>query len=217
MRSHQYASPRLVADGVSRLLAGDQRSYLMHVRGYVDHLFAVVGSIRSLARTARQGQALELSDVSVRELMADVHALLEPYAVREGVSLVVECEHAPAVVRGERAALLWVLVNLAGNAVRSTPRGGRVSLSAVALPDAVELRVVDTGSGVPSGRLDAIFERVVVADTTVEVERRGAGLGLFMARDLTRLMGAELFVRNTVGVGSQVAVRFGGVRRAPQR
>ena len=217
MRSHQHASHRTVANGVHHPFDSDPRSYLTHVRGYVDHLFTVVGSFRRLARTAQRGSALELSNVCVRQLLADVHALVEPFASREGVSLILDCEHAPAVVRGERAALLWVLTNLVGSAVRLTPRGGRVTLSAVLLSNAVELRVADTGPGIPCTRLDAIFEqRHSQADATVDVQRRGAGLGLFMARDLTRLMGGELFVRHTLGEGSQVAVRFRGAARPQQ-
>jgi signal transduction histidine kinase len=144
----------------------------------------------------------------VDELLAEVHALVEPFAVAGDMALVVEGGHAPAVVRGDRTALLRVLVNLAGNAVKFTPRGGRVSLSAHVLPDAVELRVADTGPGIPSSRLEAIFEPYVQGHETDELKHRGAGLGLSIARDLTRLMDGELFVRSIVGVGSLFVARF---------
>jgi signal transduction histidine kinase len=187
----------------------------MCVRGHVDYLATIVGSILILVRTAQRGLALELSDVPVRELLAEVHTLVEPFAVAGGVSLVVDCEHAPAVVRGERTALLWVLVNLAANAVKFTPSGGRVSLSAVVLSDAVELRVADTGPGIPVSRPDAIVEPVVQAHSTDEGQRRGAGLSI--ARELTRLMGGELLVRTAVDVGPQVVVRFGDAWRPAQQ
>jgi signal transduction histidine kinase len=178
----------------------------MHLHG--DYAAAVVGSIRGLA--------LVPSDVPVLELLAEVHTLLDPFALAAGVSLVVECEHAPAMVRGERTALLWVLLNLVRNAVKFTPRGGRVSLSALVVPNAVELRVAETRPGTPFTQLDDIFGPLVQAHAADEGERRRAWLRLFVARDLTRLMGGELRVRCTVGVGSRVAVRLQSARGAAQ-
>lgn len=142
----------------------------------------------TLVRRAQRGQPLELSDVPVPDLLAAVQALVEPFAATRGVSLVVDCEHAPAFVRAERTALLWVLMNLADNAVTCTPTGGRVVLSALVVPHAVELRVAGTAGG--EGR-DSPFTRLDAC-----------------ARDLTRLMGGQLLDRSAAGMGSQVAVRF---------
>jgi signal transduction histidine kinase len=173
-----------------------------------DYAAAVVGSIRGLA--------LEPSDVPVLELLTEVQALLSPFALAGSVSLVVEGDHAPAVVRGERCALVWVLLNLARNAVRFTPRGGRVTLSALVVSNAIELRVTVTRPGIRSSQLDDVFGPLVQANATDDEERRRAWLRLFIARDLTRRMGGELLVRSTTGVGSLVAVRFGGASHQVQ-
>jgi signal transduction histidine kinase len=208
MRRQPYAHHRTIVEGSRPPLDCDQRTWLTQVRGYVDHLFAVVGPIRQLARAARTGGGLELCDVPIRALLADVQALVEPFATREDVSLVVDCARAPAVVRGDRAALSWVLMNLAGGAVRFAPRGGYVSLCALAVPNAVELRVASSRPGVLCSQLDDIFASVVQTDAGNDAERRAAWLGLLMARDLTRLMGGELRVRCNAGTGSHIAVRF---------
>jgi signal transduction histidine kinase len=207
----------LIADGLCGPVTNEQRIYLNRMRGQVDHLAAVVGSILVLARLTEPGHALELSDVPARELLAEVHDLVEPFAAAAGVSLVADNPQTPIVVRGERTALLRVLANLAGNAVKFTPRGGRVSLSALALTDAVELHVADTGPGISPAHLDAIFDPFVQVQDTNAVERRsaGMGLGLSIARDLTLLMGGELFVRSTVGVGSVFVARFPANGRFP--
>jgi two-component system sensor histidine kinase BarA len=185
--------------------------------GHVGHRASMAGSILRPPRTSQRRLALKLSDVPVRELLAALYALVEPLAAAGGVSLVVDCEHAPAVVRAERAALLWVLMNLAGNAVKLTPSGGRVLLSAIAVPNAVELRVAGTGTRIASSQLDSILEPFVHVRGTDEVQRRGVALGLSIARDLTRQMGGELLVRKAVGVGSHVAVRFQGAWSPAQR
>jgi K+-sensing histidine kinase KdpD len=208
MRRQPYAPHRTIAEGFHRSLDCDHCTYVTQVRGYVDHLFAVVGPLRRLARSAQGGLVLALSDVPVRELLTDVHSLVEPFAAREGVSLNIDCERAPAVVRGDRAALSWVLMNLAGGAVRFAPRGSCVSLGALLLPGAVELRVATSRVGTPSSQLDDLFASVVQSHAVAQAEQRAAWLGLLMARDLTRLMGGELRVRCHAGMGSHVAVRF---------
>jgi signal transduction histidine kinase len=204
----------LLADGLCGPVSADQRAYLERVRAHVDHLAAVVGSVLTLARVAHHGAALELSDVPVPDLLADVRTLVEPFAAAGGVSLVVDCERAPAVVRGDHTALVRVLVNLAGNAIKATPRGGRVSLSAAARAHAVELRVADSGQGIPSSQLTAIFEPFVQMHLTDGKEHGGTGLGLTIARDLTRLMGGDLLVHSVVGVGSLFTVRLPAPRAA---
>jgi signal transduction histidine kinase len=141
---------------------------MMHSRGHLDHLAAVVGSMLLVARTASRGDTLELSFVPVRELLAEVFAVVEPFAASRRVSLVVDCEHAPTVVRGERTALLWVLLNLAGHVVSLTPSGGSATLSAVALPNAVELRVADSGAGTPISRRTAVLGPFVQEHVTGE-------------------------------------------------
>jgi signal transduction histidine kinase len=218
MRLQQHASPRVLAASFTPRSGGRHVfANSRQVIGHVGHRASMVGSILTPARTAQRRVALKLSDVPVWELLSALYALVEPLAAAGGVSLDIDCDRAPAVVRAERTALLWVLMNLAGNAVKLTPSGGCVSLSAIMLPNAVELRVAGTGPRIPSTRLDTIFEPFAEACAAEKGQRRGAVLGLSIVRDLTRQMGGELLVRNAVGVGSHVAVRFQGAWDPAQR
>ena len=155
MASHDLRDPlqviashvELVAEGFCGVVSAEQRACLERVRAQVDHLAAVVGSVLTLARAAHQGDTLELSDVPVPQLLAQVRTLVDPFAAAMGVSLVLDCDRAPALVRGDRTALVRVLVNLAGNGVKATPRGGTVFLTATTLANSVELRVADRKPG----------------------------------------------------------------------
>jgi signal transduction histidine kinase len=180
-------------------------------------LARVTGSLLILARTAQTRLAPELSDVPVHELLAAVQALIKPSAAKEGVSVAVDGDHAPAVVRGERTALIWVLTNLAGNAVKLTPRGGRISLSAVVLPNAVELRVAYTGPAIRSIRLEPPFEPFVPVHVSVAGKRRDEEGELSIARELTRLMGGELVVRSAGERETLLALRFQSAWHPAQR
>ncbi len=197
----------LLAEGFCGPLNADQHSYLTRVRGQVDHLAHVIDSILLLARAERD-RALELSDVPVLDVLAEVCALLEPLAAAGGVSLTIDFDGAPSAVRTERAALRRVLANLVGNAIKFTPRGGQVSVSAVAVPGAVELRVSDTGPGISKNQLETIFQPFVRLPSVDVPPCPGIGLGLTIARDLARLLGGDIVVRSVVGVGSLFVVRL---------
>jgi signal transduction histidine kinase len=199
MRPLQKVHRGNLADGSNAHGTFDHRVHMTSTVSHNDHLAAVVGAIFSLSRQAERGVTLQLSDVPVRELLAEAYDLVEPFAVAEGVSLVVDCEHAPTVVRGQRTALLWAMMNLACRVVKYTPSGGHVLLSAAVLLHSVELRVMHTGTETPNPRGPSLFEPFEHAYATDEVD---------VARDLTRLMGGELLFRSTVGTGALYAMRF---------
>ncbi|MDB4891062.1 MAG: ATPase [Gemmatimonadetes bacterium] len=184
------------------------RAHLTRTASHNDHLAAVVGAIFSLSRRAERGVALQLSDVPVRELLDEVHAIVQPFAVAGDVSLLVDCEHAPTVVYGEHTALLWALMNLTCRVVKSTPSGGQVLLSAAVLLHSVELRVMHTESMTSHTLHPSLFAPIEHAHATDEVE---------IARDLTRLMGGELLFRSTAGTGALYAMRFHAAWRPARR
>lgn len=214
--SHDLRGPlQVIGMDVDMLTAGfcgtisdRQREHLDRVRAHVDHLAALIASVLTLARATHPGGALELRELSIAHVLDQLRTQVEPLAAGAGVSLVVDYPGTPASVRCEPTALLRVLVNLAGNAITVTRPGRAVVISTAADSSAVELRVADHGPGIPTGRLHAVFEPYVRFHAADAVERGSVGLGLTIARDLTRLMGGELHVQSVVGIGSVFAVRF---------
>jgi len=95
-----------------------------------------------------------------------------------------------------------IVVNLVSNACKFTPRGGAIDVGCVRSDRAVELRVRDTGPGIPAHKLDAIFEPFVQLDNGLTRSQTGTGLGLAISRELARAMGGDLTVASSVGQGS---------------
>ena len=98
-----------------------------------------------------------------------------------------------------------ILLNLLSNAVKFTPEGGRVSVELSPEPNAggmAELRVADTGVGIPADKLEAIFEPFVWVGRSLSSPSEGTGLGLAISRDLARGMGGDITVTSTLGAGS---------------
>ncbi|MDF1736779.1 MAG: sensor histidine kinase, partial [Minwuia sp.] len=97
------------------------------------------------------------------------------------------------------------LGNLISNAVKFTPPGGEVVISASSVEDTVELAVEDNGIGIPEEEQERVFETFRTSDRHT---RRGAGLGLALVRSLMELMGGSVTLRSESGVGTRVSCRF---------
>lgn len=147
----------------------------------------------------RQGGRTRLAPEAVAE---EVRELFAPAAMAEGVAIGVESSDAPKIW-GERLRLLQAIVNLVKNALRFTPRGGRVTIgvegSRLHEQPACRIRVSDTGSGIDRQRLNRIFE----SGFTTDSEQGHQGLGLAVVRQVVREHGGELSVASEPGEGTR--------------
>jgi signal transduction histidine kinase len=104
----------------------------------------------------------------------------------------------PAVL-ADRGRIVQVLSNLIGNAIKFTPRGGQVRVDAQCSDDGVRFSVADTGAGISASDAAHLFKPFWQAR---RADRRGAGLGLAIAKDLVELHGGQIWFESTPGVGS---------------
>ena len=105
----------------------------------------------------------------------------------------------------EAVAESWksqMLLNLVANAVKFTPRGGNIRISAEPIDDRIEIHVTDSGIGVPADKMEAIFEPFVQLGGNLTRVAEGTGLGLAISRELARAMGGDVTVRSTLGAGA---------------
>jgi signal transduction histidine kinase len=112
-------------------------------------------------------------------------------------------ESALPPARGDRERIKWILNNLVENAIRYTPAGGSVHVSASTAPGRIQIRVRDTGIGIAPKDRGNIFERFYRAENAVSKENKGSGLGLYIARTIATDHGGDLnFTQNTEGPGT---------------
>jgi len=121
-------------------------------------------------------------------------------AGEQGVRLDLRSGAGDTRVRADAGRLQQALGNLLGNAIKFTPRGGRVTLSAALGTGVVRFAVADTGPGIPTERLPHVFDRFWQAR---ETRRRGAGLGLAVVKGIVEAHDGTLGVDSTPGVGSR--------------
>lgn len=179
------------------------------------HLLSLIDGILELARTETGRYVLTEKEIDLPALASGAVQLLGDRPSRKGISLTVRMDRDMRV-RGDEMALTQVLVNLLGNAVKYTPPGGRVELSAA--PDGsggLALVVADTGIGIPSAELATVLEPFSQASNAGRTGESGSGLGLSIVRTLVDLHGGLLTVDSHLDAGTRVTVRLPAERVLP--
>ncbi len=123
------------------------------------------------------------------------------------LTLCFECVGEPVIV-GDRDLLDRLLDNLLSNALKYTPAGGQVQISARPVASEVEIKVSDTGVGIPETELENVFQRFYRVDKARSRRRGGTGLGLAIAREITERHHGEIKIDSVVNEGTTVTVRL---------
>ena len=162
-----------------------------------------------LARLEAGTADLNMSPVEVGALLRSVLEKFTPQAQKAGVGLFVDVPEGLPTINGDGDRLAQVFTNLVDNALKFTPADGRVTLSAKKAGVEMELSVTDTGSGVPEEALPRLFDRFYQADPSrASGERRGAGLGLSIVKEIVEAHGGKIGVRSRAGHGTTFVIHL---------
>ena len=137
--------------------------------------------------------------VTVHDIFREASEMLEPIAREKSITFAVMAADDLPAVRADPARVLQVLSNLVGNAIKFTPAGGSITLSAVRTVGPVQCSVTDTGPGIPANQIPRLFGKFWQAKRG---DGRGVGLGLAIARGIVEAHGGTIDVRSEVGRGS---------------
>jgi signal transduction histidine kinase len=183
-------------------VTAEQREDLRRIQRSQRHLLALVNDVLNFAKLDTGHLQYDVRVVDLGNALSNVEALIAPQFLAKGLTYNY-CEPEPGLaVHADVEKVGQILVNLLTNALKFTPRSGNVTLECRALGETVEIRVRDTGSGIPPDKLDAIFEPFVQVDRGLTRSAEGSGLGLSISRGLARAMGGDLTVTSEVGIGS---------------
>jgi signal transduction histidine kinase/CheY-like chemotaxis protein len=206
--SHEIRTPISGILGMADLLREasldlENASYVEAIRSSGRALVALIDEILDLAKIEAGRFDLVLERVDLRRLIEGVVELLAPRAQSKGIEIAASFSaDAPRFVRADGPRLRQILMNLAGNAIKFTDRGGVCVTVERGEMGAARFSVIDTGPGVPADRRKALFDRFEQGDSPHARRFEGAGLGLAISRELVRLMGGELSLSDNPGGGS---------------
>jgi signal transduction histidine kinase len=221
--SHELRTPlnaiaghvQLIEMGLHGPVTNEQRSALDRIARAQKHLLVLINDILNFTKLEAGRVSYLSAPVDVGHAMKDVTAMVEPQMAAAGLSFSSSLGNEKYVVTADAEKLRQVLINLFSNATKFTPMGGRVSFGVApheTEQSLIELRVSDTGIGIPADKLETIFDPFVQLAATDVPTNQGVGLGLAISRDLARGMDGELTVWSREGIGSTFTLTL---RRAP--
>ncbi|MGH7788445.1 MAG: ATP-binding protein, partial [Candidatus Binatia bacterium] len=207
--SHELRSPlniiigyhELLLDGGFGPLDDVQREPLRRADRSARELLDLISATLDLSRLEAKRIALELSEVAVDDLIEDVGIEYADVADRPDVTVRWHCAPGLPVLLSDRVKLKMVLTNLVGNALKFTEQG-RVTIGARARDGGVEVSVADTGVGIPPEAHRLIFEPFRQIEVARGRLRSGAGLGLYIVKQLLAGLGGTIGLESEVGQGT---------------
>lgn len=169
-----------------------------------DRLVRLINDILDIERIESGKVTLDRVRCDGAELARNAVDVVRSLADREKISIVLDGPPIPLVADPDR--IVQTLTNLLGNAVKFSPTGSTITVSVKPERDNVVFSVADQGRGIPSDKLDTIFERFQQVDASDSREKGGSGLGLAICRTIVRQHGGEIRVESEVGRGSTFKV-----------
>jgi PAS domain S-box-containing protein len=207
--SHELRSPLNAILGFAQLMESDspsptpsQAANIKQILQGGWYLLELIDEILDLAVIESGRLALSLESVSISEVMIECQAMIEPQAQKRGIRMTFPPHAFDNFVKVDRTRFKQVLINLLSNAVKYNRTDGTVVVAyATIAPERIRISVTDTGVGLSAEKLAQLFQSFNRLGQEAGAEE-GTGIGLVVTKRLVELMGGEIGVESTIGVGS---------------
>ena len=205
--THDLRSPLTSIQGLIQLLPQvgelnqEQEEFTERAMKNVEHMQALISSLLDIGRI-EAGVDMEMGPIHLDVLIEELLRNLQGAAQDKELTLEAILPHDLSVVEGNRTRLVQVITNLVDNAIKYTPKGGNVKVSAEEDEDQITVYVTDTGVGIPASAKPNIFDKFYRVQGAATREFEGAGLGLATVKSIVERHGGQVHVESRVGHGS---------------
>ncbi len=212
--SHELRTPLNAINGFSEIMASEMFGPLGHARykeysndilGSGQHLLSLINDILDMSKIEAGKMQLRFEAVAVDEVIEDTLRLVRQKAEKAGLKIKVHTPQLPDI-QADFRALKQILLNLLTNAVKFTPAGGTLTVSAAATANSVHLTVEDTGIGIDKKDMERLAKPFEQIENQFSKTREGTGLGLALTRSLIEMHHGRFEVDSVLGEGTTVRV-----------
>ncbi len=211
--SHELRTPlAAIKNAVQLMLRGktgeineNQIKFLFMAERNINRLTNILNSLLDLSRMESGKINLRFEELDLKNSIEFILSSLKPQADGKSLRLRMEIHGDLPLIYADREKLEQILINLVGNAIKFTPEGGEISVSATPPgeeEDTVAISVRDSGIGIPKDQLDRIFEKFHQVEGSLHRSSTGTGLGLAITKGLVEAHHGKIWVESEVGKGS---------------
>ncbi|MBI4227883.1 MAG: GAF domain-containing protein [Candidatus Omnitrophica bacterium] len=208
--SHELRTPLTSIKGYASILATgklgpttkEQQERLTKIDRHTNYVTSLISDLLDIARIESGRVGMELQAVDINQVLARVTELMAPQFKEKEVALTLEMPPGVPTIPADPRYLERVFINLLSNALKFTPARGTVGIAVARDPDALTIRVRDTGLGIAPQDLPKIFEEFYRADNPINRERKGTGLGLSLVKRIVEAHGGRIWAEGAPGEGA---------------
>lgn len=216
--SHELRTPlaaiknavQLVLKGTAGNINENQSKFLSMAERNINRLTNILNDLLNLSRIESGRIEMKFENIGLKGIIELTASSLKPHADGKSIKIDMEINEPLPPIYADPEKMEQILTNLIGNAIKFTPEGGRILIAAQFLPhdgksgygDRVTVSVKDTGIGIPSDHLDAIFEKFHQVESSLQRSVSGTGLGLAITKGLVEAHQGKIWVESVLGKGS---------------
>jgi signal transduction histidine kinase len=207
--SHELRTPltaimgyeELLSDGITGPITDLQKQQLGRINASARHLLGLIDEVLTFARVDIGRERVRWESISVNHTLTDAASLVQPMAADKQLKFVIELLDEDQAIQTDSTKLRQMLVNLLSNGIKFTDKG-EVRLGCAVNNGTLEIRIADTGVGIPAENIEDVFEPFWQAEQMATRKTGGTGLGLSVTRKLARLLGGDVTVASRMGAGT---------------
>jgi len=209
--SHELRTPlaiikdaaMLMLDNIAGPVNNNQRKLLTRIRNRIEHLRNMINNLLDISRIEKGRLKINYSLVNLNSIIRESADYFRRLAQSKAVTLKYRLPKKNIELFVDAEKINQVIFNLLSNAIKFTEEGGKITVGVMVFDTRVRIEVIDTGTGISSDNLQNIFQRFVQAPQANSTEKKGLGLGLYIAKDLIERHGGEIWAESELGIGSK--------------
>jgi signal transduction histidine kinase len=182
------------------------KSYATDIRSSGEHLLALINDVLDLSRLDAGHADLREEEFDPAELIAESLRMVVGQAAKAQVALTTQIASSLPHLKADKRRIKQILINLISNALKFTPAGGEVKVTAQLVPGGLAMVVADSGIGIAPDDIPKVMERFGMVDSSMSRQHTGTGLGLPLSKQLAEAHGGSLVLESTLNVGTTVTV-----------
>jgi signal transduction histidine kinase len=207
--SHELRTPLTALTGYNELLVDEvlgaisdaQRDILERMRSVTQHLTAMIEDVLAYSSLEMGHEVIRPTEFLLVDLVNAVAAVADPLAKQKGITLTVQVPDPTLRITTDIDRARQILINLAGNAVKFTDKGG-VHIAVSTTDRGIRISVTDSGIGIAGAQQKNLFKPFAQVDTGLTRRHGGTGLGLYISAQLAKLLGGQIELRSQAGQGA---------------